>query len=87
MHSLGVALLQIGRWRYLDPEDVVQIRKLVGQKSRLGPRYDDLTSKCLFCDFGFGADLDRPHLQAAIYENVICELEKMISPFGGPRAV
>jgi hypothetical protein len=77
LHSLGVALLQIGRWESLDTEDVVLVRKAAAKPSRLGPRYDELTTKCLYCDFGFGADLNKPQLQGAIYESVVYELEQM----------
>ncbi|KAK4233259.1 hypothetical protein C8A03DRAFT_39047 [Achaetomium macrosporum] len=78
LHSLGVALLQIGRWELLHTQDLVVIRKAAAKPSRLGPRYDDLTARCLWCDFGFGADLNKPQLQEAIYERVIHELEQMV---------
>jgi hypothetical protein len=77
LHSLGAALLQIGRWKSMDTEDVVLVCKAAAKPSRLGPRYDDLTTKCLYCDFGFGADLNKPQLQGAIYESVVYELEQM----------
>ncbi|KAF3012668.1 hypothetical protein E8E14_011420 [Neopestalotiopsis sp. 37M] len=60
MHSLGVALLQIGQWTALRPDDVVEVRKvadLAERDSRLGPRYQKITQQCLDCDFGFGKDL------------------------------
>jgi hypothetical protein len=89
LHSLGAALLQIGRWQALNTDDVVLVRKLAAKPSRLGPRYDELTAKCLYCDFGFGADLNKPQLQGAIYESVVFELEEMVSMleggFGGSR--
>ncbi|KAK1754017.1 hypothetical protein QBC47DRAFT_325149 [Echria macrotheca] len=77
LHSLGVALLQIGRWEELDAGDVVQVRRAAEKPSPLGTRYDELTMRCLYCDFGLGADLNKQDLQAAIYENVVCELEEM----------
>ncbi|KAK4153806.1 hypothetical protein C8A00DRAFT_15004 [Chaetomidium leptoderma] len=83
LHSLGAALLQIGRWEALDTEDVVLVRRAAAKPSRMGPRYDELTAKCLYCDFGFGADLNKPQLQGAIYENVIYELEQMVSLLEG----
>jgi len=85
LHSLGVALLQIGRWEILETHDVVLVRKAAEKPSRLGPRYDELTAKCLWCDFGFGADLNKPQLQAAIYEGVICELEQMVHLLEGAQ--
>ncbi|KAK3374678.1 hypothetical protein B0H63DRAFT_562713 [Podospora didyma] len=84
-HSLGVALLQIGRWEILDTEDIVQLRKIAKQKSRLGPRYDKLTAKCLYCDFGSGDDLNEPDLQRAVYANVVCVLEHMVRVLEGGR--
>lgn len=90
LYSLGAALLQIGRWRSLDTEDVVLVRKTASKPSRLGPKYDELTYKCLYCDFGFGADLNKPQLQGAIYESVVYELELMAGVVeagsGGSRA-
>ncbi|EKJ76848.1 hypothetical protein FPSE_03034 [Fusarium pseudograminearum CS3096] len=78
--SLGTILLQIGRWSALQcSEDVVAIRKLSSQVTSLGPRYRDLTRKCLNCDFGYGDDLTKPRLQQAVYEGLVCELSEMIS--------
>ncbi|KAI0101571.1 hypothetical protein GGR51DRAFT_530148 [Nemania sp. FL0031] len=77
---LGTILLQIGRWAVVDsPDDVLIIRKLSSQAPALGPRYQELTKRCLECDFGYGADLSNSRLQQAIYENVVCELTTMIS--------
>lgn len=86
MHSLGVALLQIGQWDPLRPDNIVEIRKaadLAGRDSRLGPRYQRLTQKCLDCDFGFGKDLAQPELQSAVYRDVVCELEDLVSSLEG----
>jgi hypothetical protein len=82
LHSLGVALLQIGRWQLLDTQDLLAIRKAAARPSRLGPRYDDLAARCLWCDFGYGADLGKPQLQGAVYESVIHELEEMVAILG-----
>lgn len=78
--SLGVILLQIGMWRELvDANDVLCVRKLSTQGSCvLGPRYKELTKKCLDCDFGFGNDLSKPRLQEAVFKGVVCELNDMI---------
>lgn len=76
---LGTILLQIGTWSRLDaPEDVASIRRLAYQQSHLGPKYRNLTRKCLECDFGFGDDLSRPRLQQAVHENLVCGLNDMI---------
>ncbi|RYC56811.1 hypothetical protein CHU98_g9403 [Xylaria longipes] len=78
--SLGTILLQVGRWAAVDsPDDVLRIRKLSLQAPALGPRYQELTKICLECDFGYGADLSKPRLQQAVYENVVCELSAMIN--------
>jgi hypothetical protein len=78
MYRLGAALLQISRWELLDVCDVVQLRRKAEQPSRLGPRYDDLARKCLYCDFGFGSDLGKRQLQYAVYTDVVCELEQIV---------
>jgi len=83
LHSLGAALLQIGRWEAMDTEDVVLVRKAAAKPSRLGPRYDELTARCLYCDFGYGGDLNKPQLQGAVYENVVYELEQMVGLLEG----
>lgn len=78
--SLGTILLQIGRWSKIEtPDDVPLVRKLASQVPSLGPRYRDLTKKCLDCDFGYGEDLSKPRLQQAVYEGLVCELSDMIS--------
>ncbi|KAK5653228.1 hypothetical protein OQA88_9127 [Cercophora sp. LCS_1] len=79
LYCLGVALLQVGRWECtLNPTDVVQVRRAAARPSLLGPKYDQLIAKCLYCDFGFGADLHTRELQTAMYENVICELVSIV---------
>ncbi|KAK6821205.1 hypothetical protein PG987_015605 [Apiospora arundinis] len=80
LYSLGVALLQIGRWKAVESaEDVVAIRTLASKgNERLGPKYRELTLKCIECDFGQGSDLNSPQLQDAFYGSVICELERLI---------
>jgi len=83
LHSLGVALLQIGRWNPVDEDDIIQVRKAAERASPLGPRYDELMRKCLYCDFGFGDDLGRPQLRAAVYQGVVRELEALVSVFEG----
>lgn len=79
LHCLGVALLQIGRWECVfNPADVVQVRKAAGRPSRMGPKYDRLIARCLYCDFGYGADLGARELQAALYGSLVRELEGMV---------
>ncbi|RYP47606.1 hypothetical protein DL768_006392 [Monosporascus sp. mg162] len=78
VYSLGVALLQIGYWCALNPNDVVVVRKMASVNSRLGPRYQRLTQKCIECDFGCGSDLGKPELQSAIYTDVVEELESLV---------
>lgn len=82
MHSLGVALLQIGQWDLLQPNSIAEIRKvanLAERDSRLGPRYQKLTQKCLDCDSGLGKDVAQTELQNAVYRDVVCELEDLVS--------
>ncbi|KAK3377950.1 hypothetical protein B0H63DRAFT_502456 [Podospora didyma] len=79
LYSLGVAMLAIGRWEQVDPNDVEGVRELASQTCFLGPRYQELTEKILDCDFGYGKDLKKPRLKEAIYETVILELESMIA--------
>lgn len=79
LHSLGVALLQIERQENFDLKDVLGVRKAVKVTSTFGERYQEITRKCLRCDFGFGADLGKGQLQRAVYERLVGELESMIS--------
>jgi hypothetical protein len=78
LHSLGVVLLQIGRWSRVEADDILQVRRLAQQVPRLGPKYRDLMQKCLNCDFGCGSSLTRPQLQQAVFEDVVEELDAMI---------
>ncbi|RYO91596.1 hypothetical protein DL764_008264 [Monosporascus ibericus] len=90
MHSLGVALLQIGQWDPLKPDDVVEVRRVADiaeRDSRLGPRYQKITQQCLDCDFGFGKDLAQLELQNAIYRDVVCELESLICALEGNKSI
>lgn len=86
MHSLGVALLQIGQWNSLQADDIAEVRRVADLSesgSRLGQRYQKITQQCLDCDFGFGKDLTQSELQSAIYRDVVCELEGLINTLEG----
>jgi hypothetical protein len=52
----------------------------------LGPTYATLAKKCLWCDFGEGVtDLGNPTLQASVYTNIVCELERLERGFAKLR--
>ncbi|KAH7116725.1 hypothetical protein B0J11DRAFT_442323 [Dendryphion nanum] len=82
---LGVALLELGHWKPLesmktqaDPNEILTARRLASKTTSLGSRYQDIVRKCLRCDFGFGNDLNKKELQAAVYSDVVGQLEEMI---------
>ncbi len=79
LYSLGVALLTVGRWERVDPNDIEGVRRLAAEPCYLGRAYQELTQKVLDCDFGYGKDLKKPRLQEAVYETVILELDSMIT--------
>ncbi|KAH7127770.1 hypothetical protein B0J13DRAFT_453946 [Dactylonectria estremocensis] len=79
VYNLGVALLSIGRWVRVDPNDVLNVRRMASQPCPLGPKYQEMTQKVLDCDFGCGKDLSKTPLQHAIFEGIMLELESMIS--------
>lgn len=85
LYSLGVALLQIGRWSQLNPDDILKVGELAERDCRLGSRYQKVTRKCLECDFGFGEDLTQLDLQNAVYRDVVCELEDLVSMMEGTK--
>lgn len=82
LFSLGVALIEIGRWRslqYADTEDpIITVRKMARRPLRLGSRYREIVRACLECDFGYGNDLSNSELQSAVYGGVVCQLEDMM---------
>jgi hypothetical protein len=78
LHNLGAALLQIGRWKHVDPNVLVDVRGLAESTPRLGRRYRDLVQKCLYCNFRGGTDLARPQLQQEVWEGVVEELDELI---------
>lgn len=59
-------------------DEVFTARRLGRGRTHLGPVYQKIAQKCLRCDFGFGTKLSSRDLQAAVYNDVVCELESMI---------
>lgn len=47
----------------------------------LGAGFAAIVKKCLRCDFGCGSSLDHPALQARLYEDVVCKLERLEEGF------
>ncbi|KIL88410.1 hypothetical protein FAVG1_08490 [Fusarium avenaceum] len=78
LYSLGVALLGIDKWRDLDLDDVLQVRK-AAQSSSFGDRYRNIVRKCLGCEFRNETDLAQSRLHRAVYEEVVGSLESMIA--------
>ncbi|OCL12354.1 hypothetical protein AOQ84DRAFT_373150 [Glonium stellatum] len=78
LHSLGVALLELGYWKPLDSYDLLTVRRLAASGSPLGPTYKDIIQKYLSCDFSFSNDLTKTELQRAFYSDVVCPLEGMM---------
>ncbi|KAF7510258.1 hypothetical protein GJ744_006954 [Endocarpon pusillum] len=52
-----------------------RLRKQVS--AYMGPKYAEITRKCIHCDFGCDFDLNMSKLQVGFYCDVICELEKL----------
>lgn len=86
MYRLGVALLQIGQWVPLQPDDTAQVQHVIDLSTScwpLGEQYHRITQKCLNCQFGFGNNLSEVDLQRAIYWEVVCGLEELIRKVDG----
>ena len=47
----------------------------------LGAGFAAIVKKCLRCDFGCGNSLDHPGLQARLYKDVVCKLERLEEGF------
>ena len=47
----------------------------------LGAGFAAIVKKCLRCDFGSGTSLDNPALQARLYEDVVCKLDRLEEGF------
>jgi hypothetical protein len=84
--NLGIALLEIGLGkdiRYFrrshEPHDVLTARKLAeGLQTPLGPQYQAIIRKLVYCDFALGGDLTTKELQDAVYSDVVCSLGGLI---------
>ena len=90
LFCLGVALTEIAYWSPIeekaadddDKNPVLTARRL--QKDRappLGLEFQSIAKRCLSCDFGFGDQLSEKGLQSAVYTDVMCELEELITKF------
>ncbi|KAG9197211.1 hypothetical protein G6514_001969 [Epicoccum nigrum] len=90
LFCLDVALLEIAYWSPIeekatkedDKNPVLIARRL--QKDRappLGLEFQSIVKRCLSCDFGFGDQLIGKGLRPAVYNNVVCELEELITKF------
>lgn len=85
LFCLGMALLEIAHWKPIEQKmqkrdggiDIVASRRLANGRAPLGPEYQKIVQKCLQCNFGFGTDLGKKSLQTAVYNDVVCELERM----------
>lgn len=85
LFSLGVALLELAHWKSIerlgspqDPNAILTARRVSARSTPLGPKYKEIVRKCVQCNFGFGTDLNKKELQAAVYGDVVYPLEKMI---------
>ena len=93
LFSLGVVLLEIAHtntignlYRDIDLNngredgytEIFAARRLANTANTdLGPTYHKVVEKVVECDFGCGADLNDPGLQAAFHKDVICTLERL----------
>ncbi|KAJ8113477.1 hypothetical protein OPT61_g4410 [Boeremia exigua] len=85
--SLGLALLQIGRWELIEDQlceqdqnnEILAARRLVCRTSHLGPKYEELTRRCLQCNFGCSTELEDEDLKAALYNDVVRRLDALIT--------
>ncbi|KAK7920296.1 hypothetical protein PG985_008318 [Apiospora marii] len=83
LYCLGMALLQIGRWKLLPTDDISEVRRIAEGHSELGPVYQRITQQCLECNFASSKDLSDPDLKDAIYRDVVCRLEGIINAIEG----
>lgn len=92
LYSLGILFLEIAYskpWESLkrpsqnkDADsktgDFLEARRLaISGRSGLGEDYERIVEQLIECDFGCGADLSKPQLQAAIHRDVIVPLERL----------
>lgn len=90
LFCLGVAMLEVAYWSPIEAkmtEDdesnpVLTARRLQRDRSPpLGLEFQSIAKRCLWCDFGFGDQLNQKGLQSAVYTNVVWELERLITKF------
>ena len=98
LYSLGIVLLELAYWTSWESlqtcnsegdyyADFFQARALVKSgRSDMGPQYDSIVEKLIECDFACGADLDTSGLQAAVYRDVFCPLDKLEAGFRALQA-
>ncbi|KAJ4358714.1 uncharacterized protein N0V89_003298 [Didymosphaeria variabile] len=91
--GLGVALLEIGIKQELGsvsldssvpiPHRIIGARKMLRGEppslKMLGKRYIKMARQCIDCDFSSGEDLTDEALRSAVYTDVVCGLEDMIT--------
>ncbi|KAJ9606166.1 hypothetical protein H2200_009127 [Cladophialophora chaetospira] len=92
LFSLGVMLLELAfqkplvemiqesdvNWAHLGNTEYSTADRLSRQVgAHMGPRYAEVTRKCIHCYFASGNDLKQPKLQAEFYQDVVCELEML----------
>jgi hypothetical protein len=84
---LGIALLEIAYWKPIeekmtagdeDNQIFAARRLMLDRGAPLGPEYQRIAQKCLECNFGFGNKLGNRGLQSAVYNDVVCQLERMV---------
>ena len=88
LFCLGVILLEIGHWAPLsslreahDQDEIATARRVARKRTPLGKVYQEITIKCLRCDFGFGTDLTNPWLQKSFYNYVVLPLRERVEEF------
>ncbi len=84
---LGVALLEIAHWKPIEDQmrpvdrdnQIFAARRIASSRpSSLGSEYQRIAEKCLQCNFGFGTKLESKRLQTAVYNDVVCGLERLM---------
>ena len=93
LYSLGIMLLEIVYWRNWETlkqssrhrdraSNLCRARKLLlSGCSEMRGRYDQIVKQLIDCDFRRGDDLSSRRLQIAVYQDVVCPLEKLAPGF------